>query len=338
MLRLIALLLSGVVLLLSGCGSTFRDRSEDYRRTQVLEPLKLPPSVESRSLGNNYPVPRMESHVVLPGAFETPRPEPLVQDVEQGVVRIQKLGDQHWILLNGTPGQIWPRVRGFLSVSDLPVAHTDAVNGLIDTAWLQPRGEGLPPERYRFRIDQGVQRGTSEIHVLQADRSTGEHWPQTSSSSDREQEMTRALAQYLADSEAASSVSMLAQQNVDARGKVLLAQEPERGEHYIRLQLPFDRGWAALGLALEKAGFKIDDLNRGEGRYWVSLDDKAEKESWWRRVFGDDDVEQAGYHVDIRLMEGDSGILKITLSPREGTELDAETREKLLNRIKGYIS
>ncbi len=340
MLRPMTLGLAATLLCACSADGAFRDRSHDYRRAQLSEVLVVPEGMGSESLGDSFVVPGIDSHGKLPGRFEVPRPDPLHKDVEEGVVRIQKLNDDTWILLNGSPGQIWPRVRGFLSVSSLPVAHTDAVSGLIDTAWLQPRGEELPKERYRFRIDQGVQRGTSEIHVLQADARAEQSWPPASSNGEREEQMTRALAQYLADSEAASSVSMLAQQNVDSQGKVFVEREGERGDYYLRLLLPFDRGWASLGLALEKAGFVIEDRNRSEGRFWVALAPKEDEQpGWLSRVFGRDQApEQARYQVRMQPLGEQDRTLRIDLSADEGTELSAEQAESLLKRIKGYLS
>ena len=122
------------VLLVSGC--TWRDRANDYRQAQLSKPLVLPPGIESTALHDSYRVPGIESHTVLPGKFAVPQPDPLIKDVEQGVVRIQKMGEDRWILLDGSPGQIWPRLRGFLNLGGFPVARTDAVNGIIETGWV----------------------------------------------------------------------------------------------------------------------------------------------------------------------------------------------------------
>ena len=319
------------VVVASGC--TWRDRANDYRQASLSKPLALPEGVNSTALHDSYRVPGIESHVVLPGEFAVPKPDPLIKDTEQGVVRIQKMGDDRWILLDGTPGQIWPRLRGFLNLGGFPVARTDAVNGLIETGWVQPRGE-LPRERYRFRIDQGVQRGTSEIHVLQSvvENDQG-RWPRGSFSEQREQEMTMALAQYLADSEAASSVSMLAERNADAGGKIFL----ETGnDPHIRLLLPFERAWASLANALEKSGFIIDDLNRSEGRYWVSIDADSPDSLWFERLLKDQ--EEDGDRFVIEMKQFDSNIVEIRLAAQEDSESNPAILDRVLKQIKGFIS
>ncbi len=320
------------VMLVSGC--TWRDRANDYRQAQLSKPLVLPPGIESTALHDSYRVPGIESHTVLPGKFAVPQPDPLIKDVEQGVVRIQKMGEDRWILLDGSPGQIWPRLRGFLNLGGFPVARTDAVNGIIETGWVQPRSEGLPRERFRFRIEQGVQRGTSEIYVLQSvvDNDQG-RWPRGSFSERREQDMTMALAQYLADSEAASSVSMLAERNAETGGKIFLEQgEPP----YIRLLLPFDRAWASLENALTKAGFVVDDRDRSQGRYWVTIDGESDKALWFRRLLKDKELDVDAFIV--QMIEVTANEMQIRVVPQEGEQSDADVIDRVLKQIKGFIS
>ena len=320
------------VLLVSGC--TWRDRANDYRQAQLSKPIVLPPGIESTALHDSYRVPGIESHTVLPGKFAVPQPDPLIKDVEQGVVRIQKMGEDRWILLDGSPGQIWPRLRGFLNLGGFPVARTDAVNGIIETGWVQPRSEGLPRERFRFRIEQGVQRGTSEIYVLQSvvDNDQG-RWPRGSFSEQREQDMTMALAQYLADSEAASSVSMLAERNAETGGKIFLVQgEPP----YIRLLLPFERAWASLENALSKAGFVVDDRDRSQGRYWVTIDEESDGAQWFRRLLKDKDLDGDAFIV--QMIEVSPNEMQIRVVPQEGEQSDADVIDRVLKQIKGFIS
>lgn len=320
------------VLLVTGC--TWRDRANDYRQAQLSKPITLPPGIESTALHDSYRVPGIESHTVLPGEFSVPKPDPLIKDTEQGVVRIQRMGDERWILLDGSPGQIWPRLRGFLNLGGFPVARTDAVNGIIETGWVQPKKEDKPKERYRFRIEQGVQRGTSEIYVLQSVVETDQgRWPRGSFSEEREQQMTMALAQYLADSEAASSVSMLAERNAETGGKVFLQTGKDP---HIRLQLPFERAWASLAIALEKAGFVIDDLNRSEGRYWISIAEEGQESQWFRRLLKEKDV--SGESFIVSMQQAENGEVHIRIVAQEGSETNAEVLDRVLKQVKGFIS
>ena len=324
-----------LILTLSACSGMVRDRSDDYRDAKMRRPLQLPPGVDRERFNNAFPVPGLERYQVLSGEFEVPRPDALRKDVTAGQVRIQKLGDESWILMNGAPGQVWPRLRGFLAVSEMPVAREQAMDGVIETDWLQP-ADGRPRERYRYRIEQGVQRGTAEIYVLHSDVRSAEQWPQESDNAEREQFMVRHLAQYLADAQAASSVSMVTQQNVGDSGKVFLANNDDF--HFIRLMLEFDRAWASLGTALRKSGFNVRDWDRRSGRYWVEYEpNEEEKESgWFDKVFKREESRKAPrYVVDMQQQAHRHMIITIE---GEDQKISKQLEEELLRLIKGYIN
>ena len=346
-LILLCLLLSGV----SACGwlfgddGMFRDRSNDYRKAEVEPPLEFPDDIDSHIIDDSYAIPPISDRTALDDEFEVPRPEPLADDVNRDSVRINTLGDQRWILVDGTPGQVWPRLRGFLSLNQLAVQRADAVSGLIDTAWLQPAGEGALRERYRIRIEQGVQRGTSEVYVLQADIRAGQDdWPAASSNAEREQIMTQELAQYLADSAAAAAVSMLAQQAIDSTGKVTLEQDAS-DRPFIKLILPFNRAWASVGRALSKAGYEIDDLDRSQRLYYLHYlerDDDDDKPGFFARLFswggGDDEQTDKGiaYYVRMEVQAEDTVLIRI--ERQSGNPMEKGEEEKLLKLIKRHLS
>ncbi len=331
---------------LFGDEGTFRDRSNDYRKATVEAPLELPEGMDSESIDDSYAIPRISDRTTLDDEFEVPTPEPLSDDVSRDSVRINTLGDDRWILVDGAPGEVWPRLRGFLSLNQLAVQRADAVSGIIETAWLQPSGEDALRERYRLRIDQGVQRGTSEVYVLQADiRSGDENWPEQSNNGEREKIMTQELAQYLADSSAAAAVSMLAQQAIDSSGKITLEEDANENV-YINLTLPFSRAWASVGKALQKSGYKIDDLNRSEQVYYVNFSEVTEEEeddgmfSWmydWASS-DDDDDNAIGVPYLIRLKDNEGGTIAITIERPDNAAMSKSDTERLLKLIKRNIT
>ncbi len=108
----------------------------------------------------------MQDTILAAGKFEVPRPAPLVAGAEDELVQIQNLGDESWTLIGIAPGQVWPQVRNFLAASQIAVARVDASAGIMETYWVSLEGQPMA-SRFRFRMEQGVQRGTSELHVLQ---------------------------------------------------------------------------------------------------------------------------------------------------------------------------
>lgn len=327
---------------LLGEDSTFRDRSNDYRKARIEKPIELPEGVQSGVFDDRFAIPAISDRSVLTGEFETPRPDALTENVERDAVRINKLGDQQWVLVDGPPGHVWPRLRSFLNLNHLSVQRADAVNGILETTWFQPSGEGTLKERFRFRIDQGVQRGSSEVYILQADVRAGEdEWPETSSNTTREAIMIKEISQYLADNRTAGSVSMLAQQAIDSSGRVTLEQE-KGAEPYIHLKLPFFRAWASLGRSIRKAGFQIDDLDRSRRVYFVHFGgdviDEADEPGWFGRWFGDDEAKEEGMAYFIRVQERDSLQVTITVERQSGESMEEGEADKLLKLIKRHLS
>lgn len=346
--------LAVVSIAVSGCGwlfgdkGVFRDRSDDYRAARVEKPLQIPPELTQTEGDQDFAIPSVANSAQLAGKFEVPRPDPLDGDPNAEQVRIRSLNNTTWILVEASPGEVWPRVRQFLNSNQLSVSNANATDGVIETAWLQPKNAGVMRERYRFRIEQGVQRGSSEVYVLQqAGAAAGNEWPIVSSDAARESEMVKVLAQFIADNGSTGAVSMLAQRGIDSKGKVFL-NKPAGASPYLRVDMPSDRTWSALSLALPKAGFTIEDQNNSAGEFMVRFTppvDPADKPGMWSRfwswVFGDeDDLANPKIMYVLRMQpnaDSEAG-LRVTIARQDGKKLTAETVSELLRHIKNKLS
>ena len=328
---------------LFGDDGVFRDRSNDYRKARIEKPLELPDGMQTNVYSDSYAIPEISDRSALSGKFIVPAPEPLSDDVDRDAVRINKLGNQQWILANGSPGQVWPRLRSFFNLNKLSVQRADAMTGILETVWLTPSNESGLKERYRLRIEQGVQRGTSEIYVLQADSSAAnDRWPESSSDQQRETLMVQEVAQFLANNTAIGSVSMLAQQAIDSSGRVTLEQDGN-AEPYIRLQLPFSRAWASVGRAIGKADIAVDDLDRNQRIFYIRYDKKQqgdkEKSGWFSSWFGgDDDPAKQGQKYFVRVKDESSQTVEITVERQSGEPMDDGESDHILKLIKRHLS
>lgn len=334
-------------LFVSACGSilgdegVFRDRSEDYKQAPQIAPVELPEGMKSAEMEDIYVIPPVQDSYLDGEEFEVPRPTPLGASASQELVRIQRLGSDSWILVGVAPGQVWPQVRNFISASGLQVARADAQEGIMESNWVNLEGRPLP-SRFRFRMEQGVQRGTSELHLLQMNKRGGEEaWPIESDDAEQESEMLRALAQYMADSTETAPVSMLAEQGIRSSGKIALVEAPE-GYSYLRLDLPYDRAWASLGRALEKSSFVISDRNRSEGLYYVRFDKDGsdEEKGWWSRLWENQDNTIDEDQVLLVSMETlPDAAIGIKMKPQDpAIVLDKREEQELLVAIKGNIN
>ena len=205
---------------LSGCGflfgdkGVFRDPSGDYRRAEELPPMRVPEGLEAEGIQEIYAVPEVQASAAASMRDGVPRPAPLVAASADQLVRIQRLGDDSWVLVGIAPGQLWPQLRSFLSAANIEVAAMDARAGIIESVYVDLQGKPRPA-RFRFR----VQRGNSELHILQMYQGGGASWPEVSDDLELEGEMLQGVAQFIANSADTAPVSMMAEQSISATGR-----------------------------------------------------------------------------------------------------------------------
>ena len=339
--------LLGLSLGLAGCSylfgdeGMFPDTSDDYKNAREQAPIQVPEGKETAQLEEIYPIPPVQDEALLEGEFEVPRPTPLMAGAGEDVVRIQSLGDESWALIAVAPGQLWPQVRSFRTSAGIGVGRVDAQAGLIETGWLELEGQTMA-SRFRFRIEQGVQRGSSELHVLQMHQAGDvTEWPALSDDTAQEQEMLRAVSQFIANSADSAPVSMLADRAMSAEGKLTLEDAPGGGS-MLRLGLPFTRAWASVGKALEDSRFEITDRDRSEGLYYARFLGEAADEDggWFSWMFSDEDENpMIGRDFLVRVAAAGDKAVTIGIAPVAGAApLEKRDQQALLTLLKGNIN
>jgi len=315
------------LLVLAGCG-WFRDSGNDYQAARELPPMAVPEGMDASRIQPFYVIPPAQGSAIDGQAFEVPRPDPLGAGANDQAVRIQKLADEQWAVVSMAPDQTWPLLKIFLEANRVPMVREDGQQGLMITDWLQPEGD-LPREQYLIRIDAGVQPGSSEVHVRQ--RVTGMDgitWPARSDNREREYKFLYQLSTHLASQTDAASVSLLAQ-GIRAASKISLQQT--RGQPFLLLELPYPRGWASVGNALESADLELIDQDYTAGVYQVR-EIIREQPGWWARLWGAEKKEARTLQLSVVTMgESRVGILV------EGDNLSANEQVHILQQLKGQL-
>lgn len=305
--RIKQLLVVSAVAGLSGCGvlfgddGVFRDSSEDYLKAEPLAVIQVPEGLDSDRLHELYAIPEIdEENLELLDSSDTPRPLPLSALQQDSSVKIQKLFGKRWILVSAGPSEVWPRVRNFLNVTGLAVDSADAPQGLIETAWLQFKNDPEHKDKYRIRLEQGVQLDSTEIHIRHvsfeaaaADAMTSIQWPEISTNAEREGWMVDELAGAIAaDMKQAGSSSLLAQ-TIAGEDKVVL--HSTGAEPVLTLQLDFNRTWATVRHSLTQEGFTLWDENDARKVFYVHYEqpkpEDDEEPGFFARLFGSDEPE-----------------------------------------------
>jgi outer membrane protein assembly factor BamC len=317
-LRPALLALAALATLTAGCSSLDLGSSEtvDYRSTATKgKPLVVPPDLTQLARDSRY---QAQGGVVSAAAAGTApvasaQVTPAVALNAQGGMRIERQGQQRWLVVQATPEQLWPQLRAFWEQRGLAIAVEDAKAGIIETTWSENRAK-LPADvvrntigrllgsvydtgerdQYRMRVERTAagseiyiaHRGAEEVYV--GERRENTTWRGRPSDPQLEAEMLSRLM-----------VSLGAK---DEPGRPLVAQiaaapeQPARaravaGAAALEVDEPFDRAWRRVGLALDRGGFTVEDRDRNLGVYYVRyVDPKSagkEEPGFWSRLMGD---------------------------------------------------
>jgi len=291
------LVLAFLGLSVSGCSflgldEYFRDRSNDYRRSEEIETIQIPENLDQNAIGELYPVPRGGEVVSyeIDSEFVVPRPRSVAVNKSVSEIKIQKLGEDVWILMSVPPSEAWPRIRSYLTRNGIPSAKADASRGVIETGLFKLSDNNDIFQQFLISLSQGVQINTTEIEILQRSFPTDAvpdsfpEWLAKSKDLQREEWLRQGLAGELASERITGTASLLGQE-IGAASKVEL-MTPAQGLPFIEMRMTFDRAWASVGYALSKDGFTVVE-DQVDSRYYLSnykKIDNSKKPSIWRRM------------------------------------------------------
>ena len=317
----------------------FRDRGSDYLEAQALAQMEIPENLDSYTLDQLYVIPEQIIRVAVPFE-EIPMPKPIESRGREGVI-IQSLAANRWILIDTTPGQVWPLVRDYWTDLQVILDLESPGSGVMETAWVEVDNDREKRHKYRVSIEPGLHSGYSEIFILHMEDLRTEqiplvlNWPEISDSEDLEQEILSSISQYLADRNdiyQASTASLLAG-SIEAESKANIV-ENESGEQVLELRIGYDRAWVQIRAALETAEILIVDSNRDQNFFNVRFAGIAEDEDepgFIARIFGGDDeaAEAEEQDFSIQLQESDNVINVITKALESSDDANQLTVELL---------
>ncbi|MGH8435839.1 MAG: outer membrane protein assembly factor BamC [Pseudomonas sp.] len=354
----------------SGCGwiwgedGYFRDRGSDYLVERQTAPMQIPTDVDAKRLDPLLPVPRNVADSTAEGEFDVPRPQALPIQADSSEFSLQKSGEARWVLARRAPAEVWPVARQFFEDNGFRIVGERPQTGEFSTDWqrfdelsasmarrLSSRVAGVDPEsqaRVRVRIEPGVQRNTSEIFVVSAERPAGStdnvDFPSKSANASLEAALLDEMLANLARSaEQGGSVSLLAARDFDAPSRVSLTEDGN-GNPILNLGADFDRSWSSVGRSLEMADVRVDDLNRTLGVYYINLAEGAETKDkepgFWSKLWGSapskEEIDARAERYQVRLTKvGDS--VQVTVEKDLNTVAPADVARRVLSLIQEHL-
>ena len=201
-------------------------------------------------------------------------------------------------------------------------------------------------DRFRTRMERNASGGTDIYvthrgmeEVYNSSHKDSTVWQPRASDVELETEFLRRLMLRLGATQEQAQAAKAAAQAQEAQaassGPALAALTQAGGQPVIQVGENFDRAWRAIGLALDRAGFTVEDRDRSKGAYYVRYaepDAPRPKQGWLDRILNRSAaaIPTTQYQLIIQEQGGSSFVRALSES---GAPLDAATAEKLLKLI-----
>jgi outer membrane protein assembly factor BamC len=319
---------------LSGCSWFGGGKTDEYKgaRARAAQPLEVPPELTAPTIDDRYAVPDPRSQTTYSAYSQKGATAPAVRSVDANTVlppvqgaRLERQGDQRWIVVKGDPAKVWQVVRDFWVESGYPLAREEPNTGIMETEWHDDRsrlpddlmrrtiGRVVPNifstprrDKFRTRLEKGSEPGTTEIFVSNRqveeiyttnnqDRTV---WQSRPADPELEAEMlSRLLLKLGADQQQAAAAAAAAKPVAAAPGSTPAASSASpavnavlqnNGAGPLVVNDSFDRAWRRVGLALDRVGFTVEDRDRSNGLFFVRyIDPEADLQTGQKEGFLD---------------------------------------------------
>ena len=359
-----AVVLLFVVFSLSGCAITrlFVAEKDNYLAAETVSQLDVPADLDPSRIQDAWEIPvipeQPAARVYPQGA---PKPATIVGENDPNTIRIKRLGERRWMVLQRRPETVWPLVRQFLRQYDVPVITERPEAGEIVTGGLRFSADVEDPflidlvkefhpsasdgDYMVFRIEQGIKTSTSEIHMryLRPDQTPHpDMW--LSGDADRgelEGKLLTSVAEFDVSALSASTVSSIARQ-IATQPKASLIRDDE-GHPILVVNVDFERAWATLTRAFESAEVEVKESDRDSGTFEIVLP-KLEAESQTKKrgflgiMFGKRDSKAREQGAIVRLQDQNPSSYMVWITRADGEHVETDYAEQFLAMLREHAA
>ena len=373
-------ILMACVAALSACSllDTVNEGSRiDYKSAGKLPPLDIPPDLVGPRADERFNIPDrgQPGQKTLSGfqsAKGVERSAPDAARVLPAVegVRVERAGNQRWLVVNLPPDKVYPLVREFWQESGFLVQTEMPEAGILETDWAENRAK-LPQdiirrtigrvvdalystgERDKFRTRLEPVAGGTEIiithrglvEVFKSAQRDSTIWTPRPADPELEAEfLRRMMVKFGTDQQRAVTQVAAARPGAVTGAPAPVAQvRPAGAAQSLEIPEGFDRAWRRVGLALDRGGFTVEDRDRSQGLYFVRYIDpevdarNSEKPGLFGRLLNLSDKRPTSaqqYRVKV-LAQGDRTEVSVQL--RDGQPLNSETDRQTGTKILALL-
>jgi outer membrane protein assembly factor BamC len=280
--------LAAAALLLSAC-SMLEGGKIDYKSAGKGQPLEVPPDLTQLSRDSRYQVP---GGPVTASSYEVGQAAPALPTAATtlGDVRIERAGQERWLVVNRPADKLWEPVREFWQENGFLLTIDQPALGIMETDWAENRAK-IPQDfirnilgkvidsvystserdKFRTRMERSASGGT-EIYishrgmeeVYNSANKDNTVWQPRPADPEMEAEFLRRLMVKLG-TPADQAKALVAAAPAKPTSRVTTVA----GSPALEVDDGFDRAWRRVGLALDRTGFTVEDRDRSAGTYFV---------------------------------------------------------------------
>ena len=299
---LAALTLLVSALMLSGCssiGELMQGDKIDYKSSGKAGPsLDVPPDLSQLTRETRYVVPGSSVSASAYQAGQVSQSVP-VAAITVGDVRIERAGNQRWLVVNRPAEKLWTPVRDFWLEGGFLLSLDQENLGIMETDFAENRAkipqdfirstigkvfDGLystgERDKFRTRLERNAAGGT-EIYISHrgmvetvnvrggtggrnAESGGDTIWQPRPVDPELEAEFLRRLMVKLGVSQEQSRALV-----ASGAQKTIAKISNVNGSPVLQIDEGFDRAWRRVGLTLDRTGFTVEDRDRAQGTYFV---------------------------------------------------------------------
>ena len=286
--------LLGLTIALSAC-SVLEGEKIDYKSASKGSSLEVPPDLKQLSRDTRYAVPGgvVSANALQAGQAAQPTGTQAAP-AGLGDVRIERNGNQRWLVVNRPADKLWEPVREFWLENGFTLATDQANIGIMETDWAENRAK-IPQDfirstlgkvldslystgerdKFRTRMERNAEGGTEiyvshrgMIEVFNSSSKDSTVWQPRPADPELETEFLRRMMVKLGVSqEQADAVAKANTTTAAATGSVRM--ESANGQPVLQIDEGFDRAWRRVGIAIDRTGFTVEDRDRGQGVFFV---------------------------------------------------------------------
>lgn len=287
---------------LTGCstlGDVLQGDKIDYKSSGKAGPsLEVPPDLNQLSRETRYVVPGSSVSASAYQVGQVSQTVP-VAATTVGDVRIERSGNQRWLVVNRPADKLWTPVRDFWLEGGFLLALDQENLGIMETDFAENRAkipqdfirstigkvfDGLystgERDKFRTRLERNSTGGT-EIYISHrgmvetvnvrggtggksAESGADTIWQPRPADPELEAEFLRRLMVKLGVSQEQAKVLAAA-----GAQKTISRISSVNGSPVVQIDEGFDRAWRRVGLSLDRTGFTVEDRDRAQGTYFV---------------------------------------------------------------------